>query len=81
MNTIVKKIIGVIYSMNDKLNIGEGEDVPMGFGAALTANAKAMDAFSNMSEAEKQATVEKSRKMNSRAAMERFVNDLGESIK
>lgn len=67
--------------MNDKLNLGEGSDVPIGFGAALTANAKAMDAFSSMSESEKQATIEKSRKMNSRTAMERFVSDLGESIK
>lgn len=63
--------------MSDKLNIGEGSDVPIGFGSALTANSKAMEAFLNMSETDKEATVERSRQMHSREAMEKFVNQLG----
>lgn len=68
--------------MENKWNIGEGGDMPIGFGLSLAANAKSMEAFANMSDAEKEATVEKSRQMHSRVDMERFVNSLGEdSIK
>ncbi len=63
--------------MENKWNIGEGGAMPIGFGLSLAANAKSMEAFSKMSDAEKEATVEKSRQMHTRADMEQFVNSLG----
>ncbi|MBQ2987422.1 MAG: hypothetical protein IJE23_08075 [Tyzzerella sp.] len=65
--------------MDEKWNIGEGGEMPIGFGLSLAANAKSMEVFANMSDAEKNATVEKSRQMHTRADMENFVNSLGES--
>lgn len=62
----------------NKWNIGQGGDMPIGFGLSLAANAKSMEAFSNMSDAQKQATVEQSRQMHTREDMERFVSELGE---
>lgn len=64
--------------MDNKWNIGEGGEMPIGFGLSLAANAKSMEAFANMTEAEKQATVEKSRQMHTRADMENFVSKIGE---
>jgi len=64
--------------MDNKWNIGQGGDMPIGFGLSLAANAKSMEAFAQMSDAEKGATVEKSRQMQTRADMERFVNSLSE---
>ena len=64
--------------MENKWNIGQGGDMPIGFGLSLAANQKSMEAFAAMSDAEKSATVEKSRQMHTRADMERFVNSLGE---
>ena len=64
--------------MEGKWNIGEGGDMPIGFGLSLAANAKSMEAFANMSDAEKEQTVEMSRQMHSRADMEKFVSSLGE---
>lgn len=58
-------------------NIGQGGDMPIGFGLSLASNAKSMEVFANMSDAEKKAAVEKSRKMHSRAEMEQFVIGLG----
>lgn len=63
--------------IENKWNIGQGGDLPIGFGLSLAANEKSMEAFSNMSDAEKTAVVEKSRQMQSRAEMEQFVNSLG----
>lgn len=63
----------------NKWNIGQGGDMPIGFGLSLAANAKSMEAFANMTDAEKQAVVEKSRQMHSRTDMERYVSSLGES--
>lgn len=63
--------------MDNKWNIGQGGDMPIGFGLSLAANAKAMEAFSNMSDAGKTAVVEKSRTMKSREEMEAYVNSLG----
>lgn len=65
--------------MENKWNIGEGGDMPIGFGLSLAANAKSMEAFANMSDAEKEATVEKSRQMHTRVDMEKFVDSLGEN--
>lgn len=56
----------------------EGGAMPIGFGLALAANAKSMEAFAMMSESEKEETVERSRQMHTKADMEHFVNSLGE---
>lgn len=64
--------------MEDKWNIGEGGDMPIGFGLSLAANQKSMEAFAKMTEEEKVATIERSRQMHTRMDMERFVNALGE---
>lgn len=64
--------------IENKWNIGQGGDLPIGFGLSLAANEKSMEAFAKMSDAEKTAVVEKSRTMQSRADMEQFVNSLGE---
>ncbi len=66
-----------LRNTNSKWNIGLGGDMPIGFGLSLAANAKSMEAFAKMSDAEKEATVEKSRQMHTKADMERFVNSLG----
>ena len=63
--------------MENKWNIGEGGDMPIGFGLSLAANEKSMKAFADMSDAEKTEVVEKSRQMQTREAMEQFVNSLG----
>ena len=63
--------------MENKWNIGQGGDMPIGFGLSLAANAKSMEAFSNMSDAEKTTVVEQSRQMPTRSDMENFVNSLG----
>lgn len=65
--------------MDEKWNIGEGGEMPIGFGLSLAANAKSMEVFANMSDDEKTETVEKSRQMHTRSDMENFVNSLGES--
>ena len=65
--------------MDEKWNIGEGGEMPIGFGLSLAANARSMEAFAKMSDAQKEATVEKSRQMHTKADMEKFVNSLGES--
>ena len=67
--------------MDNRWNIGEGGDMPIGFGLSLEANEKSMEAFAKMSDAEKEEAVEKSRHMQTRADMEQFVNSLGESLK
>lgn len=64
---------------SNRWNIGEGGDMPIGFGLSLAANEKSMEAFAKMSDAEKESTVEKSRQMQTRVDMENFVNSLGES--
>ena len=64
--------------MENKWNIGQGGDMPIGFGLSLAANAKSMEAFAKMTDAEKEETVEKSRHMHTRYDMERYVYSLGE---
>ena len=63
---------------NNKWNIGQGGDMPIGFGLSLAANAKSMETFAKMSDAEKEAAVKKSRQMHTRQDMERYVNSLGD---
>ena len=64
--------------MKNKWNIGQGGELPIGFGLSLAANEKSMEAFAEMSDARKQETVEKSRQMSTREEMEQYVNELGE---
>lgn len=63
--------------MENKWNIGQGGDMPIGFGLSLAANPKSMEAFAAMSDAQKEEVVEKSRHMNSRTDMEQFVSSIG----
>lgn len=65
-------------NMDDKWNIGQGGNLPIGFELSLAANAKSMETFASMDDTEKEAVVEKSRQMNTREEMEQFVNELGE---
>ena len=65
--------------MENKWNIGQGGDMPIGFGLSLAANQRSMEAFAAMPDAEKEDTVERSRQMHTRADMEQFVNSLGEA--
>lgn len=67
----------MIENSENKWNIGQGGDMPIGFGLSLAANAKSMEAFSKMSDAQKTEVVERSRRMQTRADMEQFVNSLG----
>ena len=46
------------HNLNNKWNIGQGGDMPIGFGLSLAANQKSMAAFAAMSDAEKEAVVE-----------------------
>ncbi len=63
---------------DSKWNIGLGGDMPIGFGLSLAANAKSMEVFAKMSDTEKEAVVERSRQMHTKADMEKLVNSLGE---
>lgn len=67
-----------LRNVESRWNIGQGGDMPIGFGLSLAANAKSMAAFAGMSDAEKETVVEKSRQMHTKADMENFVNSLGE---
>ncbi|MBQ7839839.1 MAG: hypothetical protein IJ390_05050 [Lachnospiraceae bacterium] len=66
-----------LRNTDSRWNIGLGGELPIGFGLSLAANAKSMEAFAKMSDAEKEAVVEKSRQMHTKADMESFVNSLG----
>ena len=65
-----------LRNTESRWNIGQGGDMPIGFGLSLAANTKSMESFAKMSEHEKEATVEKSRQMHTKADMENFVNSL-----
>ena len=69
-----------LRNTNSKWSIGLGGDMPIGFGLSLAANARSMEAFAKMTDAQKEATVEKSRQMHTKADMEKFVNSLGEGF-
>ena len=69
-----------LSGQNNRWNIGAGGDLPIGFGLSLAANEKSMAAFAEMSDEQKQAVVDKSRTMQSRVDMQRFVNSLGKDI-
>ena len=69
-----------LRNISSKWNIGLGGDMPIGFGLSLAANEKSMEAFAKMSDAQKEATVEKSRQMHTKADMQKFVNSLSEGF-
>ena len=69
-----------LRNTSSKWSIGLGGDMPIGFGLSLAANAKSMEAFAKMSDAQKEATVEKSRQMHTKADMQKFVNSLSEGF-
>lgn len=62
----------------NKWSVGEGGQLPIGLGLNLAANGSAMNAFANMSEAEKERFVEGSRNQHTKADMEQYVANLGE---
>ncbi|MDD2958796.1 MAG: hypothetical protein PHE06_10940 [Lachnospiraceae bacterium] len=65
----------------NKWSVGEGGELPIGFGLNLAANEKAMEAFSGMSETEKETVVEESRKQKTKEEMEQFVNRIGTPLR
>ena len=50
--------------------------VPLGFGMALAMNANAMNAYSGMTEIQKQAILEKAQKASSQQEMHEIVNSI-----
>lgn len=57
------------------------DEMPIGFGLSLAANAKAMECFAAMSDEEKRAVIETSRNQHTRGDMERFITKLGNNFK
>jgi len=63
------------------LDIGEGvKDVPIGFGLSLAMNEKAMEHYSQMTEAERKNWLEKAGQVQSKTEMEKLVNQIGENF-
>jgi len=63
------------------LDIGEGaKDVPIGFGLSLAMNEKAMEHYSQMTEAERKSWLEKAGQVQSKAEMEKLVSRIGEAF-
>lgn len=56
------------------------DDMPIGFGLSLAANARAMECFAAMSDEEKRAVIETSRNQHTREDMERFITNLGNNF-
>lgn len=52
------------------------EDIPVGFGMALTSNPNAMKYFTALNSAEKQVIVEQTHNIGSAAEMRRYVQNL-----
>lgn len=50
--------------------------IPLGLGLAITSNRAAMDRFVEMTDAEKEAFIERSRDVMSKSEMEKLVNAL-----
>ena len=51
--------------------------VPIGFGMALAMNRSAMEAYSAMTEGQKQAVLNRARKARSEGEMHRIVSNIG----
>lgn len=56
----------------------DNHQLPIGLGLSLAMNQNAMDRFSNMTEAEKEQAIAKSRKVKSKREMDRIVSSLAE---
>ncbi len=54
----------------------DNQQLPIGLGLSLAMNQKAMDNFSNMTEAEKEKAIAKSRDAKSKREMDRIVSSL-----
>lgn len=52
-------------------------ELPLGFGMALAQNEGAMKQFESLSEAEKQAVLQRTHSVRSRAQMQQLVAELG----
>ncbi|MCH5273291.1 MAG: hypothetical protein J1E35_06430 [Lachnospiraceae bacterium] len=52
------------------------ENMPIGIGLSLAANAKARSCFAGMNDEEKRAVIEASRNQNTKEEMERFISRL-----
>lgn len=57
----------------------ESSKLPLGFGMALAQNEPAMKAFEQLSEADKEAMIQKTHAVNSKAEMRRLVSSLTEN--
>lgn len=66
--------------MEKENETGIKDDMPIGFGLSLAADAKAMKCFAGMSDEEKRAVIEASRNQHTREDMERFVTKLGNNF-
>ncbi len=56
----------------------DNQQLPIGFGLSLAMNQKAMERFSNMTEAEKEQAIARSRDAKSKREMDRIVSALAE---
>ena len=55
-------------------------DLPIGFGIALAQNETAMKQFESLSSTQKEAVINKTRKINTKNEMQLFVNYLSEGL-
>ena len=55
-------------------------DLPIGFGIALAQNETAIKQFESLSSTQKEAVINKTRKINSKNEMQLFVNYLSEGL-
>ncbi|WMC94376.1 hypothetical protein [Kineothrix sp. MB12-C1] len=56
----------------------DNQQLPIGLGLSLAMNQGAMDRFAKMTEAEKEQTIARSKKVKSKREMDRIVNSLAE---
>lgn len=56
----------------------DNQQLPIGLGLSLAMNQKAMDRFANMTEAEKEQAIARSRQVKSKREMDRIVSSLAE---
>ena len=56
----------------------DSNQMPIGLGLSPAMNQKAMDRFSDMTEAEKEQAIARSRKVKSKREMDRIVSSLAE---
>lgn len=55
-------------------------DLPLGFGMALAQNETAMQQFEALTGKQKEAVINKTKKINSKKEMKSFVNSLSEGL-